>query len=250
MSDLDLIANLSEQSATRLGGLIHSLTFNEQGSLLEVLVLDDNKAACSAELPFVVLLDFSGECLENCCQAMLLALICDDYIGVDHHCEHGVSHLDQIFTLDEDCLITCITEDAKSVNAAESCIEAHVAFDLRVRLALVAVEGVRRALETPHVASLLLCGLLDRVHRNLALFTGNDGFVLATTVDGRELVSLFVLGGLAVVVAERAHDVDVHELGALIAIIGQSLEEGTLFAFLLNVDEDLGVVARRSRCVR
>ena len=219
LSDLYLTADLSEQSATRLGGLVHSLALNEQGSLLEVLVLDDNEAAGTAELPLVVVLDFLGESLENVAQAVLLALIRNDDVRIDHHCEHGISHLDQIFTLDEYCLITCITEDAKGVNAAESRIEAHVAFDLRVRPALVAVEGIGRALETSHVASLLLCGLLDRVHRHLALFAVDDGLVLATSIDGRELVSLFVLGWLTVVVAEGAHDVDVHELGALIAII-------------------------------
>ena len=121
---------------------------------------------------------------------------------------------------------------------------------MRVRPALVAIEGIGRALETSHVASLLLCGLLDRVHRQLALFAVDNGFVLATSVDGRELVSLFVLGWLTVVVAEGAHDVDVHELGALIAIICQPLEEGSRFALLLDVDEDLGVVARRSISVR
>ena len=106
LSDLDLAADLGEQSATRLGGLVDSLTLNELGCLLEVLVLDDNEAAGSAELPLVVFLNFLGESLENVAQAVLLALVRDDYVRIDHHCEHSVCHLDQIFTLDEDCLIT------------------------------------------------------------------------------------------------------------------------------------------------
>ena len=84
LSDLDLVANLTEQTATRLGRLVDSFAFNERAGLHEVVVLHHNEAASGTGLPFAIQFDLLGEGLKDCAQRISVVLICDDHVRIDH----------------------------------------------------------------------------------------------------------------------------------------------------------------------
>ena len=142
-----------------------------------------------------------------------------------------------------------MTSDTEHAQGVDADIETHVVTHLWVGLALVAEEDVRGALETSHVARLLLRGLLDRVNRLLALFTVDDSFVFSATIDVRDLMLLFTLGRLTSVITVSVDDIDINEL-SYVSVISESLQEGAILVLLINIDEEFGIVASGAGSVR
>lgn len=76
-----------------------------------------------------------------------------------------------------------MARDTEHAQGADSDIQADSVLNLRHRIALIAEEHIRCALEASHVSSLLLRGLLNGIDRLLALHAVDDGFILAAAVD-------------------------------------------------------------------
>jgi hypothetical protein len=141
-----------------------------------------------------------------------------------------------------------VTSDTEHTQRVNTHIKTAFVKYLERGSALIAIEYVRGAFKASHVASLLLGNLLDGVHGLLALFA-IDGGVIAAAINIRDIMLFFAFAWLATVVTMRANDVNVHKLRQ-VGIISASLQEGTLFAVLFNVDGKFRVVPSGSRGMR
>lgn len=80
LSDFNLIANLSEQTSSRLFSNFDFFTSDEFACLLKVLLVYKEEAASGTSLPPLVSLDLTGQLLKNRFQSVSVIAIKDDNV--------------------------------------------------------------------------------------------------------------------------------------------------------------------------